>query len=156
MTRYHQGFPDEGLEELARRLEAAFAKVNSNLLKAAGLTSEEVVDAFVDVQSRLLGFDEHGRALFREAVENARVKTYTQGNIFLACVLCSAIALSEFKKQPRAASKRWSRLVQSLRDRSTSGPALGAFAWTSFYALMGTKTWRRVSHYVKNRPLTLS
>lgn len=157
MSAYNQhGFPDERLEELARKLEAAFVKVNSGLLKAAGLTTDDVVSAFVEVQAGILGFDEHGRMALREAVEAARVKTLSQGNIFMACVLSSAVALSEFKRQPLPTATRWSRLLRNVRTYSTNGPALATFAWASFYALMGSKTWARVRQHLRNRPLTLS
>ena len=150
------GFPDERLEELARKLEAAFSKINTSLLKAAGLSTDDLVAALIEVQAGLLGFDEHGKATLRDAIEAARVKTYSQGNIFMACVLCSAIALSEFKRQPLPTATRWSRLLRNLRAYSTNAPTLAAFAWASFYALMGSKTWERVRRYLRNRPLTLS
>src|SRR6476661_2426195 len=91
-------FLDENLEEVARRLEAAFSAVNAGLLKAAGLEADALIEAFGEVHARMLGFDEFGRKALADAIENARVKTYSQGNVFLACVLCSAVALSEFKK----------------------------------------------------------
>lgn len=156
MQREFQGFPDERIEELARRLEAAFTAINAGLLKAAGLHSDEIIDAFVGVQANLLGFDAHMRQALSEAMEEARVKTLSQGNIFMACVLSSAVALTAFKRQPQLASSRWSGLQRQLRRHSTSGPALAAFVWASFYGLLASKTWKRLQQYLRNRPLTLS
>lgn len=156
MKKEFQGFPDERIEELARRLEAAFTAFNTSLLKAAGLNSDEIVEAFIDIQARLLGFDANAHQSLREAMEDARVKTLSQGNIFMACVLSSAVALTQYKRQPRQTSGRFLRLTRQLHQQSTSGPALAAFVWTSFYALMASQTWKRLQHYRQNRPLKLS
>lgn len=159
MNHQHDfGFDPKQLEELSRLLEAGIEKLNSGLLSAVGITAEEVVSSLIEVQTQLLKFDQHEAKNFKEAVENARVKTLSQGNLFMACILCSALALSAFKNQPQPASitKQKLRFMRNLRQHSTSGPALFAFAWASFYALLGSKAWKRLQDRARSRPFKIS
>ncbi len=126
------------LKILAQKLEAAMNATNDALLRAAGVQGDALVDAFAALQVRLLRLDTHGERRFREALEEKRVKTLAQGNIFMSCVMTSAVALSEFKSQPRqAAGGRLARGLERLKDRSTNPVSLSAFALTCFYSLLG-------------------
>ena len=137
--QYWQPDPSyEDLRTLALKLEAAFNAANGKLLHAAGVTHETLVDRLAEVQAKLLRFDAHARRRFADALEEKRVKSLAQGNVFMACVLCSAVALSEFKNAPRpAASGALGRRLDSLRRRSTNGLTLSAFTTASFYTLLG-------------------
>ena len=133
------------LKILAEKLEAALAAANEAILRAVGTDGEHVGEFVADVQAKLLGFDEHARRRFHEALEDKRVKTLSQGNVVMTCVLSAAVALSEFKSQPRlAGAGGLSRSLDTLRDRSTNGVSLGLFAWATFYALLGRGAWRYV------------
>ena len=134
------------LKILAEKLEAAFAAANDAVLRAVGIDPEHLTEAVAAVQTKLLGFDEHAARRFREALEEKRVKTLSQGNVVMTCVLSSAVALSEFKGQPKlaggAAVSPLTKGLDVLRDRSTNGISLGLFAFASFYALLGRGAWR--------------
>lgn len=155
MRNHPPPFHDDEIEALARRLEAAFQTINRRLLRLAGVEAEAIVEAFGDVHAQMLGFDTHGRTALREAIESARVKTLSQGNIFVACALSSAIALSEFKRQPRLTNNRFARPLDRLRRLSTNALSLSLFAMSSFYALLGTKTYQRLAQRLRERPLNL-
>lgn len=132
------------LRQLALKLEAAFARANSALLKVSGVTPDEVLETFARVQGKILGFDDHALTRFRGALEEKRVKTLAQGNMFMTCVLSSAVALSEFKRQPRLARATiLQRRLDRLRSKSTNPVALGILASASFYALLGKGAWIR-------------
>ena len=128
----------DDMRQLALKLEAAFAKANAAVLKAIALEPEAALASLAEIQGKILGFDDHGKKRFREALEEKRIQSLAQGNLFMTCVLASAVALSEFKSQPRAvASGPVRRQLDRLRGQSTNGLSLGAFAFASFYALCG-------------------
>lgn len=135
------------LHMLASRLEALVSATNGVLLKATGLSAETIVGAFAQVQVDLLRLDEHGRVNLQRALEEKRVQTLAQGNIFMACTLVSAVALSEFKRLPRATAvgpSGWLRRAYGrMQDHSTTPASLGAFATVSFYTLLAKHGWTR-------------
>jgi hypothetical protein len=145
------------MEALARRLEAAVAATNEALLKLAGIDSENIVAAFAETQGQLLGFDDLAMQKFRQALEDKRVTTLAMGNVFMTCVLSSAVALSEFKRLPqRSTGHSLLRRLDRLRTHSTNGLALAAFAWSSFYAVLGKGTWRKVKARRRQRSLSIA
>jgi hypothetical protein len=140
------------LRQLAQRLEAALNRANETLLKAAGVGPEDVLDAFARVQGKMLGFDDHGTKRFHEALEEKRVKTLSQGSVVMTCVLSAAVALSEFKSQPRhTAGTAVERGLDRVRDKSTNGISLGLFALASFYGVLGKGAWRHLDALRRGR-----
>ncbi|MEN9834922.1 MAG: hypothetical protein RL011_1115 [Pseudomonadota bacterium] len=138
------------VEELARKIEKAVAVTNEALMKLAKIEPHRVVETYAQVQAQMLGFDSHTTKRFMQALEDKRVNTHAMGNMFMACVMTSAVALSEFKNQPLAANAGYlRRRLQRLRHLSTNGVTLAAFAWASFHAVMGQgaahqiKAWRK-------------
>lgn len=138
----------EDLRILAQKLEAVIARTNKALLKAAAIEPGEALAAFSEVQATMLRFDDHGRRRFQEALEEKRVRTLAQDNLLMTCVMSAAIALTQFKQQPRTAQGNFlEKSLAHLRSRSTRPVSLGAFALASFYAVMG----RGVVKHVKAR-----
>lgn len=136
------------MKALAAKLEAAIQKAHAKLLQAILLEPESVLETLTGIQAKALGFDEHEKRRFHEALEEKRVKTLSQGNIFMTCVLTSAVALSEFKKMPRAASPGFLRRgVEVFKGKSTNGLSLGVFAFSSFYALLGRGAIKRLATF---------
>ncbi len=140
------------IEEIARKIEQAVAATNEALMKLAKIEPQRVVETFAMVQAQMLGFDSHATKRFIQALEDKRVNTYAMGNLFVACVMTAAVALSEFKNQPIAANAGYiRRRLRRLRNLSTNGVTLAAFAWASFNAVIGQgavhqfKGWRK--HY---------
>ncbi|MCX6109124.1 MAG: hypothetical protein NTZ90_05900 [Proteobacteria bacterium] len=123
---------------LAQKLEAALSASNRLLISLASLTPEAVLPAFKAAQGQILGFDEHAMERFAVALEEKRVVTLSQNNIFMTCILSSAVALSEFKIQPQKADGGFlAKSLNKLRQHSTTSLSLGALAWASFYTVMG-------------------
>ena len=123
---------------LAQKLEAALTASNAFLIKLANLNPEGVLPAFSLAQAHMLGFDAHAMQRLQEALEEKRVVTLSQGNIFMTCILSAAVTLSQFKQQPQQTQGGLlARSINKLRQHSTNSLSLGAFAWASFYAVMG-------------------
>ncbi len=136
------------LKALAAKLEAAFQKAHAKLLAALQLEPDTVLETLTGIQAKALGFDAHESRKFQEALEDKRVKTLSQGNIFMTCVLSSAVALSAFKNAPRAASPGFVRKrLERFKGRSTSGVSLSVFAFSSFYALLGRGAIKRLATF---------
>ena len=142
-------------EALARKLEVAAAATNEALLKLANIEPQRLVEAFAQVQVRLLGFDLHAIKRFHQALEEKRVNTYARGNLFMTCVLTSAVALSEFKNQPQLAGGGGvlRKRLDKMRVYSTNSLSLAAFAWASFYAVMGQGAWQQLRIQRKKKPI---
>jgi len=123
---------------LAQKLEAALTASNALLIKLANLSPEAVLPAFSLAQAQMLGFDVHAMQRLQEALEEKRVVTLSRGNIFMTCILSAAVTLSEFKNQPlQTQGGLLARSLNKIRQHSTNSISLGAFAWASFYAVMG-------------------
>lgn len=138
----------EDLKALAQKLEAAFQKAHAKLLAALALEPDTVLDTLTGIQAKALGFDDHEKRRFAEALEEKRIKTLSQGNIFMTCVLSSAVALSEFKNTPRAASPGFvRRRLETFKGKSTNGLSLSVFAFSSFYALLGRGAIKRLAAF---------
>ncbi|MBM4251094.1 MAG: hypothetical protein FJ146_03925 [Deltaproteobacteria bacterium] len=138
------------VEELARKIEKAVAATNEALMKLAKIEPQRVVETYAQVQAQMLGFDSHATKNFLQALEDKRVNTHAMGNMFVACVMTAAVALSEFKNQPLAANAGYlRRRMERLRHLSTNGVTLAAFSWASFHAVLGQgaahqiKSWRQ-------------
>jgi hypothetical protein len=148
MSSWDQDPAFAGLEELARKMEKALAATNEALIKLAKIDPARVVETFAQVQAKILGFDVHATRKLMEAIEDKRVNTYAMGNLFMACVMTSAVALSEFKKQPQPANASFlRRRLGKLRQFSTNGLSLAALAWASFNAVLG----QGALHQLKSR-----
>jgi hypothetical protein len=140
------------LERLARRIEAGMAKANAALLQTAGLDEATLLDALAEVQSKMLGFDAHTQKAFRAAIDEKRVAAYARGSLVMAALLCSAVALSEFKRAPRSAKPGLlHRGVGRLRDLSTHGLALGAFTTATLSALVGSGAGKKLLAAAKRK-----
>lgn len=138
----------EHLRVLAQKIEAAATAANKAMLKGAKLTPEEALDAVASIQAKMLRLDDHATRRFREALEEKRVRSLSQDSLVMTCVLASAVALSEFKHQPRKVSASLlDRSLEALKERSTTGLGLGAFALATLYAVVG----RGVTTHVKER-----
>jgi hypothetical protein len=128
----------ENLKILAEKIEAVVSAANRGLLKGAKLTPEQALDSVATVQAKMLRLDDHGMRRYREALEDKRVRSLSQGNLVMTCVLASAVALSEFKHQPRRISGSWlDKPLAVLKERSTTGLGLGAFSLATLYAVLG-------------------
>lgn len=135
----------EHLQQLAKKIEKIAAASNAALLKGAQIEPGQALDVVSEVQATMLRLDDHGKRRFREALEEKRVRTYAQESLIMTCVLASAVALTEFKKQPRKLSLGLlDKPLAILKDRSTTGLGLSAFAMATFYAVMGRGVARRV------------
>ncbi len=138
MDRWAGQFSDEEMQRLAKRLEEVISKAHTALVWAAAAPADDVVEAFVVAQQRLLGFDDFTSRRFREALENQRVKTLAQGNIFLTCALTSAVALTTAKEAPRPVARNMIEQGRNyLLGKSPSPLSLFTFAVTCFYAVLG-------------------
>lgn len=138
----------ENLRLLAQKIEAAATAANKAMLKGAKLTPEQALDAVASVQAKMLRLDDHATRRFKEALEEKRVRTLSQDSLVMTCVLAAAVALSEFKHQPRRVSGSWlDRPLEALRERSTTGLGLGAFAMATLYAVLG----RGVTSHLQDR-----
>jgi hypothetical protein len=136
----------EDLRALAMKLEETFQKAHAKLLSALALEPDTLLETLSGIQAKALGFDEHEVRRFQEALEEKRVKTLSQGNVFMTCVLSSAVALSEFKKLPKAASAGFfRRRLEAFKGQSTNGLSLSVFAFSSFYALLGRGAIKRLA-----------
>jgi hypothetical protein len=135
--RWDDDIPYGDLHAVAQRLEAFFTAANARAVRLAGLESGQVVDAFADAQARLLRFDDFSRRRYQDALEAARVSSLAGDNVFLACVLSAAVALSQFKQQPRRVGGLLGRQVKLLQERSTGAAALWLFSVASLYAVVG-------------------
>lgn len=142
-----QGGPTpQEMEELARKLEAFLGKVNAKFLHEARIDPDSVAQVFVETQATLLQFDEAARARFSDAVEEARVKSLARDNFLMSCLLTSAVALKQFKREPRSASLTGLRrkLAGALKDASTGKTALWMVTLASFYAVLGSAAYKRL------------
>lgn len=146
---------EDDIERIARRLEQMFFYVNDKLLEAAGISREQLIPRLAEVQGQILGFDEFMQKNFLEALEERRVRTLSGTSIFASCVLCSAVALSQFKRQPLNLSSRWARQLSMLQRRSTNPASLLLLSAASFSTLFGKQGAKRVEGYLRNRPLKL-
>ena len=143
----HGGPTPQDLEELAQRLEALLTRVNARFLQVARIDPEGVVQVFVETQAKLLQFDEAAQQRFHEAVEAARVKTLARNSFLMSCLLTSAIALKQFKSEPKRVSQRgiFGKIAGVLKSRSTGATALWSFTLASFYAVVGSAAYKRVA-----------
>lgn len=142
------------LQALAQRLEAFAAGLNAKAMAIAGVASGEVVTAFANEQAKLLRFDHFDRRQLIEAIEEARVQTLAQDNVFLACVMSAALALKHFQQRPRSVEGRWGTQVAYLQKRSTGLPALWLLSVASIYGVLGRGAVKRISAWRK-RPRVL-
>ncbi len=135
------------LEELARKLEALLNGVNARLLHVARIDPEGVAQVFVEAQATLLHFDAAAKRRFHEAVEEARVKSLARDNFLMSCLLTSAVALKQYKREPRSVSLTGVRakLAGKLKAMSTGKTALWTFTVASFYAVLGSAAYKRLS-----------
>ena len=127
---------NQHIHQVAWRLEQIFQGVNRSLLATAGVPAELVVDGFFKVQSELLNFDKEEKLAFETALEEQRVRSLACQNIFMACVLSSAVALSQFKKKPRSTRRGIASIGRFLQRYSTNPLTLLAFSSTSMQALI--------------------
>ncbi len=134
----------EELQELAKRLEELATKANASLLKLAKIEPEALIDVFAEQQAKLLRFDESAKKRFDAAIEEARVKTLARDSFFMGCLLTSAVALKQFKREPRRTGGFAARVTSKLQDVSTGVPALWAFTLASFYAVVGSRAFVRL------------
>ena len=142
-----QGGPTpKELEDLARKLEAFLTKMNARFLQEARINPERLVGVFVETQGAMLHFDASAQRRFEEAIEEARIKTLSRDSFLISCLLTSAIALKQFKREPRSASLTGvkARLAGVLKARSTGTAALWAFTVASFYAVVGSAAYKRI------------
>ncbi len=136
MHQWTSQFSHDELERLAKRLEHLVTKAHNTLVWTTA--SPDTVEAFALAQAKLLGFDEYTLRKFRESLENQRVKTLAQGNLFLTAILTAAVALRTAKEAPRSLQKDFATKGRNfLLEHSTSGLALLSFALSSFYAVLG-------------------
>ena len=146
--------PFDELRGLALRLEAVFRAANEGTRRLAALEAGEVFEGFAATQAALLRFDEFEAKRFRTALEEAQVRTLAGDNVFLSCVLSSAVALRQFKHKPRAVAGRWMRPLGVLQSLSTSAPALWLFSVASFYGIFGKGAVRHIAkRRARKRPV---
>lgn len=143
MPQWSDDIPFAELQAIAQKLEEAARRLNQRLLASAGLGPDELLPAFIETHAALLRFDEFGKKRLAQAVEEGRVHTLSGGNLFMTCVLSSAIALSEYKKLPRPVQSRFAPQLKFLKDNSTGVPALTMMAFASFYALIGRQAAKK-------------
>ena len=154
MPSWEHGPAYAELEAIARKLEAAVAATNEILLKLAKIEPSRLVETFAQVQSRMLGFDSHTTRHFMQSLEEKRVNTYAMGNVFMACVMTAAVALSEFKSQPQPANANFlRRRLGRLRTYSTNALSLTAFAWASFHAVLGQGALHQLQVLLESRAI---
>lgn len=138
----------ENLQEIAKRLEKVAKATNDALLKGANIEPGKVLEVVAETQAKMLRLDDHGKRRFVEALEEKRVRTFAQDSLVMTCVLSSAVALREFKNQPRRVDHSlFAAPLTRLREKSTTGLGLGAFALATFYAVVG----RGVTRHLKNK-----
>ncbi len=126
---------------------------NKRLLALAAIEPDELVGVFSSVHAKLLRLDSHGQAALDQALEAKRVQTLAQGNLFMTCVLSSAVALSEFKRLPRKPpSGLLNNSLNSIKDFSTQPASLGVYTVACLYALIGQGVWRRIRLSRKKSP----
>ena len=142
------------IHQVALRLERIFKDVNRSMLATAGVPAELVVDGFFTIQSELLRFDRQEKLAFETALEEHRVRSLASQNIFVACVLSSAVALSQFKKRPQSTRKGIASLGNLLQRYSTNPLSLMAFSTTSMQTLLARGllgNWRSRRRFLKSR-----
>jgi len=138
MDRWTGQFNDEDIQRLAKRIEEIVAKAHQALVWTVASPKDDVVEAFVVQQAKILGFDDYTARRFRESLENQRIKTLAQGNVFLSCALTSAVALTTAKEAPRPIATSLAAVGRNyLLSRSQSPLSLLTFAVTCFYLVVG-------------------
>ena len=134
----------EEMRELARRLEELVRGMNGALLKLAAIDPDGVVDVFVETQAKLLFFDAAAKERLGTAIEDARVKSLARDDFLMSCLLTSAVALKQFKNEPRRVGGTVARLVNRLQGAATAPPSLWAFTLASLYGVLGSRAYARL------------
>lgn len=140
------------LRRIAETLEKTVSAANAAILSVSGIDAGSVVDRFAVTHARLLNLDPSGQEALRIALEEKRVQTLAQGNVFAACVLSSAVALGLFRHLPRHVSGGLAtRIVEKVRPLSTHGLTLSAYALTTLYATIGVGVFRKLRKLARER-----
>lgn len=143
------------MEELARKLEAFLNGLNAKVLQLAKIDPEGVAQVFVEAQAQLLQFDASAKLRFEAAVEEARIKSLARDSFLMSCLLTSAVALKQFKREPRNVSDTGfkARIAARLRAHSTGKTALWTFTVASFYAVVGSAAYRKLTELKDRKPV---
>jgi hypothetical protein len=149
--KWDQDIPFAELQQLARKLESALSAANAQALKIACVEKGEVARAFAHAHATLLRFDDFGRRRLDAALEDARVQTLAGDNLVLACVLSAAVALKQFKNQPRNVGGLLARPLAFVQTRSTGLPALWLLSVSSIYTVLGKGAAKHLSDVRKKR-----